>query len=511
MEADAVVLAGLKTLCEDLEVFARECLKIKDKGGEIVSFEFNRAQRYIHERLEEQRKQTGKVRALLLKGRQQGGSTYIGGRYYWRCALNPGQNAFIMAHEQKATSNLFDMVKRFHDHNPLAPSTSATNAQELKFDRLDGGYKLATAGSEEVGRSNTSQLFHGSEVAFWKNGSKHLAGIGNTVADLPGTELVLESTGNGVGNTFYQLWQKAERGENEYIAIFVPWFWQEEYTATVRASLVLSDEDREYMDAYGLTMGQMQWRANKISTYDEGQEWLFDQEYPATPALAFQIAKGNPIINPGHVHVAAKSDYMDKIGPLVVGCDPASDGLDPDDTAIAWRRGRVVLKIERHTGKDEMQVAGLLARYWTQGDDKGRMPDGIIVDKGGIGGGIVSRLRELNIPVVGVNFAESATDPETYANIRAEIYYKLREWFKDKPVRIPDDPGLISACCATQPKDSSNGRKACEKKAEVKKRLGRSPDESDALALTFAYPVDKREAAAWAAHNGHSAPNRSGY
>lgn len=510
MEADAVVLAGLRRLAEDDRLFCQECLKIKPKVGDLVPFVWNRAQEHISAKLEEQLRNTGKVRALLLKGRQQGGSTLISARFYKKTTMNRAVSACIIAHEAKATANLFKMVKRFHENNPLAPSTSASNAQELMFNRLDGGYQLATAGTQDVGRSATAQLLHGSEFAFWSNASEHLSGIGNIVSDEPGTEIILESTGM-FGTLFHTMWQRAERGVGEYIPIFVPWFWQPEYQAAVSPGLVLTDEEREYMEAFGLSMAQMQWRANKIATYDEGKEWLFDREYPAAPEYAWRAPSGNPIISPAHVNAAAKSDYMDKVGPLIIGCDPASDGVDPDDTAIAWRRGRVVLKIERHTGKDEMQVAGLLARYWMQGDDKGRVPDGIIIDKGGIGGGIVSRLRELNIPAIGVNFAESATDPDTYANIRAEMYYKLRDWFKDKPVRIPNDAGLISACCATQPKDSSNGRKACEKKAEVKKRLKRSPDEADALALTFAYPVEKREAAAWAAHAGHSAPNRAGY
>ncbi len=94
--------------------------------------------------------------ALILKGRQQGVSTYIGGPYYHHCTTQFGQSAFIVAHEQKATDNLFSMVERYHDNNPMGVSTGATNAKELIFDKLDGGYKLATASMEDVGRSNTA-------------------------------------------------------------------------------------------------------------------------------------------------------------------------------------------------------------------------------------------------------------------------------------------------------------------------------------------------------------------
>jgi hypothetical protein len=114
-------LATLAALRTDFPTFAASCLKIKTKSGAIVPFNLNRAQRYIHERLEAQKQAIGYVRALLLKGRQQGASTYIGGRFYHRTSLNRGINAFILTHEQDATDNLFRMVSRYHDHNSLAP------------------------------------------------------------------------------------------------------------------------------------------------------------------------------------------------------------------------------------------------------------------------------------------------------------------------------------------------------------------------------------------------------
>ncbi|MBK9497320.1 MAG: hypothetical protein IPO08_22930 [Xanthomonadales bacterium] len=513
--ADPALEKGLRALLGDFSLYAAECLKVLPKeGGEAIPFELNRAQRYIHARLEQQLKETGKVRALLLKGRQQGGSTYIGARFYKRTSTEVGKGAFIIAHEDKATTNLFKMVKRFHLNNPLAPSTGATNAQELIFDKLDGGYKLATAGSKDVGRSNTVQYLHGSEVAFWKNASTHLAGIGNTVADMPGTEIILETTANGIGNTFHQLWQKAERGEGEYIAIFVPWFWQDEYQAKAKEGFEdsLSDADREYMQAYGLTLAQMQWRANKIATYDDGDEWLFDQEYPATPALAFQTSSTNPLISPALVNAAKASTHKDSFGAIVIGCDPASDSDSADRTAIAWRRGRTILRTETYQKKDEMQIAGILANYWKNGDGKGRMPDAIFIDKGGIGGGIVSRLKELNIPVIGVMFGERATEDDIYANKRAEMWWRLRDWFKDHPCRIPANcPALEADLSAPQKKLSSNGRKLLESKEDMEARGVRSPDLGDAAALTFAEPVLARSSATLPASSGHHAPSAAGY
>lgn len=476
---------GLRLLAHNLEAFCVHCLRVKDKTGQVVPFRWNRAQHYIHQRLEQQMRDLGRVRALLLKSRQQGGSTYIAARAYHKTTMRFGQSAFIVAHEQKATDNLFSMVKRYHEHNPLPVSTGATNAKELIFDRLDGGYKLATAGTDDVGRSNTAQFIHGSEYAFWRNAQMHLAGLGNTVGDLPGTEIILESTANGVGNSFHLLWQAAERGEGDFIPIFVPWFWSDEYRAPVRADFVLSPEDREYQRAYGLTLEQMQWRANKVATYGEGFQWLFDQEYPATASLAFQSPTQNPLISPSRVQLAVNSKIRDDRAPLLIGCDPAGDGEnDPDRTCIVMRRGRVVYRVEYHERLSAMQIAGKLAEY-----NRDLQPAMIFVDKGGLGHGIVDRLVELRIPVIGVLSSRAASDPETYENKRAEMWWRMAQWFQDEPCRIPNDLALQADICAPMPKVSSNGRKLLEKKDDMQKRGIRSPDGGDALALTFAEPV----------------------
>jgi hypothetical protein len=498
----------IEALTKDIELHCETCMYVQDKKGQKVLLQFNRAQRYIHARIEEQRARTGKVRVIILKGRQQGASTYIGARYYCISSINPGKNAFIVAHEQKATDNLFKMVKRYHEHNVFAPSTSATNSKELVFNKLDGGYKLATAGSKDVGRSNTAQLLHASEFAFWDNAVLHMAGLGNAISDAPGTEIIIESTANGIGGPFHTMWQDAEAGRGEYIAIFVPWFWQDEYRAEIPDNFELSTDDVKYMETYGLDMAQMVWRANKVTLYGKGFEWLFDQEYPATPALAFRSSTADPLINPTTVMAAVNSSYRERTGAFVIGCDPAEYG--PDRTAIAFRHGRTVFRIDYLEKKGPMEVAGLLAIMWRE-----MRPDAIFVDKIGIGSGIVDRLKELNVPVIGVNSASRAEDAERYANKRAEIWYRYKEWLEDTPNRLPNDAALIADTSAPSYKTSSNGARLIEAKDDMKKRGVRSPDGADAIAMTFAENIIPRalreEQERGSASGGHQAASSAGY
>src|SRR5574341_569810 len=98
------------------ELFAERFLKIKTKAGGIVPLTFNKTQRYIHGKLEEQRAKIGKVRAVIVKQRQGGVSTYVEGRFYHRTTTQFGQRAFILTHLDEATQNIFGITKRFHTH-----------------------------------------------------------------------------------------------------------------------------------------------------------------------------------------------------------------------------------------------------------------------------------------------------------------------------------------------------------------------------------------------------------
>lgn len=135
----------------DLEFYAAELLKIRPKAGSLAPFLFNEAQRELHRRLEEQRVRTGKVRAIFLKARQVGISTYIAARFFRHTIASPGLRTAIIGHERAASRNLFGLVKRFHDNMPddQKPSLGTSNAEELVFDKLDSGYLGV---SRDIGR-----------------------------------------------------------------------------------------------------------------------------------------------------------------------------------------------------------------------------------------------------------------------------------------------------------------------------------------------------------------------
>ena len=478
-----------KALRDDFTHYADKCLVIRTKEGNVTPLRLSRAQQYLHEQLSNQKRLTGRVRALILKGRQQGCSTYVGGRFYWLTTQQKGFKCFILAHMADATDNLFKMVRRYHEHIPdiVKPSTSTTNRKELVFDKLDAGYALGTAGSPDVGRSDTIQLFHGSECAFWQSTDGIVTGVMQTIPNAVGTEIILESTANGIGNFFHAQWVQAEAGESEYQAIFIPWFWQAEYATPTTDDFKASADELELAEAYSLTDEQIYWRRNKIVSFmGDGSDglWKFRQEYPCTSAEAFQTSGEDSLIKPETVMNARHCKVPKQVAANIVGVDPARYGKDR--TAITWRRGRDVYDLKYYSKKDTMEVAGLCAEIL-----RNEKIDRMFIDVGGLGAGVVDRLRELGYGNVisGINFGERALKSEQFVNKRAEMWGEMSRWLKEQPAAIPDTDELHADLIGPQYTYDSAGRLKLESKEDMMKRGLRSPDGGDAVALTFAYPV----------------------
>lgn len=854
---DKAELAIRQKLKDDFVHYASRCLHLRTKAGEIVPFVLNEAQLYIHSQIEKQRAEMGKVRAIILKGRQQGCSTYVEGRLYWRDTHGRGLRAFILTHSDDATNNIFEIAQRFHENCPpmVRPVTKAANAKELNFGDLDSGYKVGTAGSKAAGRGSTIQLFHGclglnvdvvlpngkltkvsqvsvgdtlvthtgqeaqvsyiscqkkkvfsvkakglrdfplvatgdhrfwtrdgwkelsnisvgdeigypirringsitessfgvapairkqgggrkeitvpnsvkftyelgrvvglflaegsitrqskcphapnsvtfavherevmrtvewlsalknlfgkmrvyahknsktvavtvsgksfstflndhvgckddktfprnwwnlpreyiegivhgylsgdghsskrkndrrisatsvrsaitiglrdalaslgygwatisyksaairhgrnereawvlrlcgsgvdrlvsklewsmparmrsgnygeiqisdgyawipvvaiedagvqevrdfeidhvdhsycvihggshnSEVAFWPNAQEHAAGILQAIPDEPGTEIFLESTANGVGNYFHKLWQAAEAGESEFVAIFVPWYWTAEYRIETGEDFIPTEEENDYQAAYGLDLEQIAWRRKKIT--ELGDATLFKQEYPATAAEAFQVTGADPFIAPEIVMKARKAKGVTAYGPTVLGVDPARFG--DDRTAICCRQGRLVHWIRTFSKLDTMQVVGRVIKAIEEMN-----PDRVFIDTVGLGAGVYDRLMELYPKelIVAVAGSNTAMNEQRYFNRRSELWGNLKEWLTSPAqVSIPDSDELHADVTQIKYGYDSNGRLKMERKEDMKKRGIRSTDMADAIAYTLALPV----------------------
>jgi len=245
---------AFKLLTRDFVLFCRTQLVIRTKAGDLIPLALNKAQLYALGQINDQLARTGKVRKIIVKGRQQGISTFIEAFLFWITIFNFGLRTFILTHEKEATKNLFDMVFRYYENLPidLKPETEVENANELYFKGIDSGYKIGTARNKGVGRSQTIQLFHGSECAFWQNADEHAAGILQSVPLADDTYIFLESTANGIANFFYDKYKESLMIESDDELIFIPWYWQDEYRKTLPEGFKITEDEAELKTLYNL-------------------------------------------------------------------------------------------------------------------------------------------------------------------------------------------------------------------------------------------------------------------
>lgn len=185
------------------------------------------------------------------------------------------------------------------------------------------------------------------------------------------------------------------------------------------------------------------------------------------------------------VDEAMKRDkYKDQTAPIIIGVDPARFGADA--TVIAIRQGRDIVRIDRHRGDDTMTVVGHIIEAIEE-----FKPAMVVIDEGGLGAGIVDRLKEQRYKIKGVNFGNKSSNAIMYGNKRAEMWGKMKDWLRT--ASIPKDRFLKTDLISPMIKPDSKGTIFLESKKDMKSRGLASPDAADAICVTFAFPVAHRE------------------
>ncbi len=219
----------------------------------------------------------------------------------------------------------------------------------------------------------------------------------------------------------------------------------------------------------------------QIQQYGRDNPWVLVNIFGRFPPSSL-----NSLIGPDECSEAQKRAYREddfSSAPRVLGVDVARFG--DDESVIFPRQGLVAFKPMRFRNLTGPQGAGAVARKWDDWD-----ADAVFIDDtGGFGASWIDCLTQLNRSPIGVGFATKASDPK-YANKRAEMYFELVNWIK-RGGALPDAPNLIAAL--TQITYTFRGDQLLlEDKGQLKQRLGFSPDDADALALSFALPVGNR-------------------
>ena len=170
---------------------------------------------------------------------------------------------------------------------------------------------------------------------------------------------------------------------------------------------------------------------------------------------------------------------------IVWGVDVARFGVDK--STLCKRQRNVVLEpVKVWSQLNLMELSGRIMVEWTDTPTSER-PTEILIDSNGIGAGVVDRLQELGLPVIGINVSESPALGDTYKNQRSELWFACKDWLAKLDCSLPaDDKELARQLVQPRYTFTSGGKMVVETKEEMKKRGLSSPDIADALILTFA-------------------------
>ena len=271
------------------------------EGGTLVRFRYNDPQKRLVQIIRQQQAEKKPVRVIICKARQIGFST-LSQAVLCHLILTRAQTvAKVIAHDDSSASWIFGMSQTFLDTMPVHVATKVTRAQRLQT--VQGSeYSCLSASAKSRGRSFTIHGAHLSELAYYQNADQIYQGLMQAVPDRPGTIVIIESTANGTGNLFHDLWQDAIRGLNDFIPFFVPWFERPdavaELTPTQEEKLAtdLSPEEQRLMEQYHLSLAQLAWRRDVIRNKCANDLDQFHQDYPAYADEAF-LSSGRPVFN----------------------------------------------------------------------------------------------------------------------------------------------------------------------------------------------------------------------
>lgn len=239
------------------------------------------------------------VRIIVLKARQLGLSTVCSAIIFNWILMFEGCSALQIAHDTETTMSLFEKIQSAWEWWPFRGLLHLKHATQrrLTIEETGSTVRLATARNVKSGVGRTIQALHMSEMSLWDDPETLMTGLSKTVPNKPGTIILIECTARGVGNLYWQMWQDAVAGKNDYVALFFPWWKHPEYVSeeTSLTRRDLDEYERWLFDNLFASAGmpeeerwrRLEWRRWSIANECHGSDEEFQQEYPATADEAF--------------------------------------------------------------------------------------------------------------------------------------------------------------------------------------------------------------------------------
>jgi hypothetical protein len=223
----------------------------------------------------------------------------------------------------------------------------------------------------------------------------------------------------------------------------------------------------------------IQWAREQIEKYGRDNPYVLINIFGKFPPSSLNV-----LIGPDEVTAAFRRYYREAdvaAAPRVLGVDVAREG--DDASVIAKRQGLQVFPLRKFRNIDGIQGAGLVARAWQDWNAQACFID----MTGGFGASWFDQLRTLGRSPVSVLFSGQAVQVDRYYNKRTEMYFEFIEWIK-RGGALPESPEIMGALTQTEYYFKGD-RLILQPKELIKQKLGYSPDETDAIVMTFAAPV----------------------
>ncbi len=330
----------------------------------------------------------------------------------------------------------------------------------LKADRLEVGNSFAVSRTARVEKPEALQGFHSKNLLFLIDEASGVDEVIYEVAEgalsSPGAKVVM--TGNPTRSSGY-FYESHHRMSHR---------WH-----TMRVSCEESTQ---------VTKNYIEDMAHKYGTDSDVYRVRVLGDFPTSDSDAVIPLD---LIEAAHGRDVAP---IERVMPIW-GLDVARFGSNR--TALCKRWGNQVTEVKSWRKRDTMEVAGLIMQEYEEAKSDQR-PAVICIDSIGVGAGVADRLRELDLPVMAVNVGEAPSGVGRFLNLRAELWWRARNWLEERDVRL-DDEELSAELSIVTYKITSSGKIQIEKKEDLEKRGVESPDLADAFVLTFAGADRRRE------------------
>lgn len=332
MQNNLKVLSNIPKYIQNSKLYFKECLRIKEKEeSEIIPFTTNYAQDKLLSIIELHYKKYPIARSrptlyiIVLKARQQGISTASEALLFRAITLGMPNSlpnnkiAMVVSYDEESAKVINEMSDRYYQNLPqaLKPLKRDSRGKGLLFENpdfnssmpvsdnnktgLQSKFLIDTANNKNVGSGMTINYLHISELAKWAQPEEPMTSLMQAVPKRNGI-VIIESTAKGMGY-FKDMWDKAAAGENDYYALFLPWFEHLEYKEKFSSNKEklefeesLDEEEKDLVKTYNVTLEQLKWRRNTIRNKCNGSVDTFFQEYPAYPEQAF-LSSGTPVFS----------------------------------------------------------------------------------------------------------------------------------------------------------------------------------------------------------------------